>query len=117
VEVPGLQITFVRQEGTVEIRLAGEVDIASVQVVEQALREAIATGAPWVVIDGTALSYLDSSGINCLVRGAADAEAEGVKLVVRNVTGIVRRVLEITDVDGILLEQPGHDRCGPGRVA
>ena len=96
-------------DGVTEIELDGEMDLSAVDTVRDVLKEAIASGVPRVEIAAAKLTYLDSSGINCLVRAATDAEEAGVELVMRDPTPVVRRVLEITRVDDVLLEGPRND--------
>jgi anti-sigma B factor antagonist len=100
------------QHGTsVDITLAGELDLASVPVLRGALRDAISHGSSRLIVDADELSYIDSSGVHCLVEAAAEADAHGGQLVVRNANGIVMRVLTMTGVDAMLLEpQPDGAR-------
>jgi anti-anti-sigma factor len=57
------------------------------------------------VIDAARLSYMDSSGISCLMSASEQARAVGARVVVRNAVGVVERVMSITGVDDQLLEQ------------
>jgi anti-sigma B factor antagonist len=89
---------------SVDITLAGELDLASAPALRGVLRDAISTGSHRVVVDADALSYIDSSGVHCLMDAAEEADAHGGRLVVRNANGIVLRVLVMTGVDSILVE-------------
>jgi anti-anti-sigma factor len=111
-----LQVTIVRRCDAVEVRAAGEADVASVHVLESALRDALESGVRTVLVDCGALSYLDSSGVRCLVNAATDAEARECRVIVRDASPIVRRVLEITKVDHLLCDDaPDEDgRRGAG---
>jgi anti-sigma B factor antagonist len=102
-----LHVTRSERDGVAEIALAGDLDLASVSVLQSALDDALATRTRRVVVDASGLSYLDSSGINCLMRAADSAKRAGARVVVRNPAGIVATVLAITGVDGELLEAPG----------
>ena len=88
----------------VEINLEGEVDLSSADILREALAEGLQSGATTVIVDAARLTYLDSSGIACLVVALKDAAAVGSRLVVRQPTATVRRVLEITELDRILLD-------------
>lgn len=92
------------------IEVDGEMDMSVVDMVRDVLKEAIASGAARVEIAAAKLAYLDSSGINCLVRASTDAEEAGVELIMRDPTPVVRRVLEITRVDDVLLRERGRDQ-------
>ena len=68
-----------------------------------ALRDVLDTRPERITVDLTNLSYLDSSGIHCLVNAAKRASEVGCDLVVHNPTRMVLRVLELTDVVELLL--------------
>jgi anti-sigma B factor antagonist len=98
------------------VSLAGEVDVSSVDVLRDALHDAIAREPALVVVDGAALTYLDSTGISCLVDARRDAQRRQATLVVRGTTGIVRRVLVVTGVDAMLCDlPPGDDHAELGQ--
>lgn len=89
--------------GTLVVWVSGEVDMAAERALDKALRQALAAdGARRVVVDATDLSFLDSSGIHALVKGHHAARNSGVAFSVRNATGAVRRVLEVTGVADLL---------------
>lgn len=76
------------------LRLAGEIDISSVDILSQQLEAAAAAGCSKLVIDATDVTFMDSSGIQVLV--------EGKRLIHQNGSGIamvpspqVRRLLEL----------------------
>jgi anti-sigma B factor antagonist len=87
----------------IEVAIAGEVDLATSGPLAQALTEVLDTKPATVRIDIGEVSFLDSSGIRCLVGVAERAAASGSHLVVRNPTPMVLRVLEICGVDQVLL--------------
>ena len=100
----GLRIARADRDGVAEIVLDGELDLASVASLRSALDAALAARVSRVVVDASGLSYMDSSGINCLMSAAEQARRTGSRVVVRNPAGIVRTVLAITGVDRELLE-------------
>jgi anti-sigma B factor antagonist len=86
-------------DGTVVVRLAGEVDLTVSSQLEAVLTSAPATaGIQQVVVDLDHLRFLDSSGIHALVKGYLAARDAGLHYTVRNATGVVARVLHITGV-------------------
>jgi len=106
-----------RDDGVVTIALAGDIDVSSVAAMREALEQAVRAGSALVVVDFSQLSFLDSTGINCLVQARADGEAVGCRLLVRNATGIARRVLEITGLAELMCEElagPGAGHPGAG---
>ena len=78
-------------------------DLATSGRFAQALTEVLDTKPMAVRIDLGEVSFLDSSGIRCLLGAAERAAAVGSQLVVRNPTPMVLRVLEICGVDQLLL--------------
>jgi len=57
--------------------------------------------APVVVIDATALSYLDMSGIATLLEALKAARERSVKLRLAGMSGQVRRLAEVAQLDTI----------------
>jgi hypothetical protein len=54
----------------VTVALAGELDLSGAETVSQLLRHVVATGPAMLNVDLAHLSFLDSTGIQCLVDGA-----------------------------------------------
>ena len=81
------------------VAVRGEVDLATASRLEEALCLA-GVSARHVIVDLSATSFFDSSGIHALLRGGSQAGADGVRLfLVCGPGGIPRKVLEITGVD------------------
>ena len=78
--------------------LAGELDVADVAQVEQALDAAIADSSGAFLVDLVELEFLDSSGIRVLLRTRALLGREDRTLVLVCPPGPVRRALDITCV-------------------
>src|SRR5512142_3176382 len=57
------------ERGCHTFALTGELDIASSPVLDEALEEACAAGAETVVIDLRGIEFMDSMGLNSLLRG------------------------------------------------
>ncbi len=107
-----LRVSTSQDAETITSHLEGEVDLASSALLCDALEGAIAATPRRVVVDAAGLTYLDSCGINCLLQCGAAADVVGTKLVVRNVSIMVRRVLSITGVESVLLEDAARDAPG-----
>lgn len=74
---PGLSVRFAADDADVVISLDGEVDIATVGRLDSAIRRALATSAPEIVIDLTACHFIDSAGIGTLLRLDRRLAADG----------------------------------------
>jgi anti-sigma B factor antagonist/stage II sporulation protein AA (anti-sigma F factor antagonist) len=83
-------------DGSVLISLEGEIDLRSASTVERCVRGALDVGCTKVVIDLAGVSFIDSSGLNTLVRCHHTAGEAGVPLELRGVTEYVRRAFEVT---------------------
>lgn len=93
----------------VTVALVGEIDISNEAALDVALAEVVGLKPGRIAIDLAGVSYLDSSGVRCLLNVAKHAAAAGSEVVVRRPVGIVLRVLEICGVDALLLRGPGGD--------
>jgi anti-sigma B factor antagonist len=84
------------EDGRVVVRLSGEIDLSNVDGLEAQIDDAIAD-VPDVVIDLTAIDFIDSRGLRLLKRvSAAVAGRDGTLLVVAPAGSIARSVLDMT---------------------
>jgi len=83
---------------SVFVRPVGELDLATVPIVDTQLSELMAAGFASVVVDLRRLRFLDSSGVRLLVSWAAKSRAAGVELSFIPGPPAVQRVFEITGV-------------------
>jgi anti-sigma B factor antagonist len=105
VAVRELEVEVVHCESTVLVRVSGEIDLASAPSLARvlaALEEQPNHGA--VVLDVARVSYLDAAGIAVVVDHDRRMQAYGARLVLRDPSPLVRRVLEVTG-DHDLVEQ------------
>jgi anti-sigma B factor antagonist len=105
-----LRLEYLRQDGTVVVRIVGEVDLASAPVLREALIELIdGQGNLFVVLDLEELSFIDSTGIGVLVRALRSVREKGGDLTLTNCRAATLRILEIaglTEIFGITAEGP-----------
>ncbi len=102
-----LSVLVERDGETVGLLVAGEVDMASADHLEQAITNALEHRPVTVVVSLAGVTFLDSSGIGALLRGRRNAEIRGVHLVVSDPQPSVRTVLAVSGVLGFL--------AGPGQ--
>ena len=82
--------------GVVLVRMPPEVDLATAPALRDELLVALNRGGVHLVVDARPVTFMDSSGVNALVRARERATAlDGSLHVVTSSPG-VRRVLEIT---------------------
>ena len=82
----------------VVLTLAGELDLATVPVLQERLDHAMRAKAA-VVIDLSRLRFIDSSGLDLLVRAERQLRDSGVQLVLVRGPRAVHRVFELTSLD------------------
>jgi len=98
-----------RVESEVVVSLDGDLDLATVEPLSGILREILERRPATVAVDLARVSFIDSTGIRCLVNAASAAATDGCKLVVRRPTATVVRVLGICGVDELLLDDTDRD--------
>ena len=104
-----VQWSVSRAADEVTVALLGEIDISNEAALGVALAEVVGMKPARIVIDLAGVSYLDSSGIRCLLNIAKQAATAGSAMVVCRPVGIVLRVLEICGVDELLLRGSDGD--------
>jgi anti-sigma B factor antagonist len=87
---------FRAERGDASLRLKGELDMASVPMLEPLLDELLASSGP-IFLDVAGLSFMDSSGVGLLVKTAK--AADGRCVIVHGARGPVAKVLEMTRID------------------
>lgn len=97
--------------GTI-LSVRGELDIATAPLLRDAVDKAVASSPPLVLIDLTALGFLDSTGCRELMRTAKAVESTGTTIaVVCPVTNRrVRRIVDFMQLDALL---PVHEQVPP----
>jgi anti-anti-sigma factor len=89
-------------EGTVRVRVQGELDLSTSPELDQALRNEIGAGRR-VVVDLSEIAFIDSTGLNALISALRSSGSNGGSLLVSpSLPAQVRRVLEITGVSKVL---------------
>lgn len=81
------------------LALYGELDIASSRVLERKLQMAQASAAHRLLIDLSALQFLDSAGLHVLIRAQAHIQALGRELSLLRGPHAVHGVFELTQAD------------------
>lgn len=94
-----LEVEIEERDGLVRLVLRGELDLSTVGKVQDALHE-VETGAPPVIVlDLAKLTFLDSTGLRCLVTADQRARENGRRLVIVRGPDAVQRVFAITRLE------------------
>ena len=74
----------------------GELDMATVGIVEQELRQLHESGFRSIVLDLGGLSFMDSSGLHLATRWAAQASKDGFVFALEPGPPVVQRIFELS---------------------
>jgi len=89
--------------GVLELRLAGEVDMATVAPLRETAATAVASGDyDCMVLDLTGVSFMDSSGLHVLVETQRAMTAAGREMKVVCSSGNLLKIFELTGLDRVL---------------
>ncbi|HEX2314631.1 MAG TPA: STAS domain-containing protein [Thermomonospora sp.] len=118
VDRPQLDVTTTEgrgdAEGWVVVRAAGELDLATVEVLTNHItRLAVTRRSPRVVLDLADLRFCDSSGLSALIRCHRRLRAATGALVLSGLTGQPLELLTRTGLDGLFVLAPGPDEFRP----
>jgi anti-anti-sigma factor len=97
-----MAIEVARSGEVVHLRLSGEFDLAAVPEFDAEMAAAEADGPAAIVVDLTALTFMDSSGLRALVTADDRVRAAHRRLAIVPGPPAVRRVFEITQLEGRL---------------
>jgi anti-sigma B factor antagonist len=81
------------------VALRGELDLSGVDRARQAIEQAEANESPLLVLDLSELEFIDSMGLEVMLRAARRAHDSGRRLIVARPSRYVRRLLEMTAID------------------
>jgi len=87
------------RDGLVRVALVGELDLSTVAKVQEELRRVEASAPATMVVDLSKLTFLDSTGLRCIVTADERARAEGRRIVIVRGPDAVQRVFTITRLE------------------
>lgn len=87
------------RNGFVHVGLVGELDLSTVAKVEEELRRVEQSDPPTVVLDLSRLTFLDSTGLRCIVTADERAREAGRRIIVVRGPDPVQRVFSITRLE------------------
>jgi anti-sigma B factor antagonist len=102
-------VETLNEEGTPVVIATGEIDMASAPMLEQALTDAIESSDGPVVLDLTAVSFFDSSGLRTAIVAHRELGERGRRLAVAcERDGYVWRTLSLAGVVDVLNLYPSR---------
>lgn len=97
-----LQMSVRPGRGCTVVEVRGEIDMDTVPMLEDFLREVVDAGARHVVLDFAGVTFLDSSGLILLVELLDRLRVRGGRLCLARVREPVRIVLVLSALDKVL---------------
>jgi anti-anti-sigma factor len=96
-------------DGSMRIRLSGEIDLANADAVEDQIRAALSPQPSAVSVDLTDLTYLDSAGMRVLYGLASRLHALRIVLeLIVPFDAPTRRLIELSGFESIAAVRPVH---------
>ena len=92
-------VTAEKRDGTVHLRLAGELDISTAPKVEDELARVEPNRPELIVLDLRNLAFMDSTGLRLLIAADTRARQQGRRMVVVKGPESVQRVFRITRLE------------------
>jgi anti-anti-sigma factor len=106
VVLPSLSVTVDATDDRVVIAVKGEIDIATVEKLDQALAAIDILRCRTVVVDLAGVSFIDSTGLRALLVGRQALSRHDIRLVVCNPQPQARRLFHIALKGEPLAEVP-----------
>ena len=95
-----------RPDDVIVVSLVGELDVMSAPEFEARVREIHCDATVRVLVDVSGLVFVDSSGLNSLVKAAVAAEARGAALVLAGASPHIARVFEVVRMSDSVWVEP-----------
>lgn len=97
-----LAVERTRDGGSVRLKLVGELDAYSSDLLDRSMRTEEQEGCSEIILDLEDLLFVDSTGLRTLIEAASRAQGGDWSVRVINARGKVRRVFDLTDMDSML---------------
>jgi anti-sigma B factor antagonist len=93
---------------TVTVAVHGEIDLSTAEQLEQEMENQAAGEVRATVVDLSGVTFIDSAGINALLKGRRAADEKGRAFRVTGPQGLVRELLDMTGVWDHLSSPPAR---------
>jgi anti-anti-sigma factor len=103
-DTPALRITADAEGSTTVLRLAGELDLATADLLRERIRPLVGHGSVVreLVLDLAALEFLDVTGLGALLEARRKLAATGATLTLRRPRPMVVRMLNLLNLEEAL---------------
>jgi anti-sigma B factor antagonist len=93
----------------VSLAVSGEIDLATVDQLEQELRDFQDSGSGNLVVDLTGADFMDSSGLRCLVMADRALRDSGRRFALVVSNGPISRLIELSGVESTIEVVSSHE--------
>lgn len=97
-----MEANILKQNGEIIISVEGRVDTTNAMEFENKIRPCFSETDSTIVLDGTDLSYISSSGLRVILMAYKQITSKGGKFVLRNLIPEVRSVIDMTGFSRII---------------
>lgn len=111
--MPGVELTTSACDGHLVVALRGELDVTGAAAAEAVITALVARGQ-YLVIDMSALDFLDCSALGALLRAQALARRRGGDVVLAAPQPLIRRLLALTGNDELFWVAAGVEAAVAG---
>ena len=91
-----------REQGTARIQTLGELDLATVPILEAELAGLRDAGFRHLILDLGGLDFIDSTGLRCILGHDAEARQDGYSIALIPGPPAVQRVFQVTETEARL---------------
>lgn len=96
-----LTVEYTLDRDTAIVHVIGEMDIATREIFTESTQAAVAAGARSLILDLSAVTFMDSSGISALIDSRSIAQ-----VMLRKPSEVVERLIATTGLTDILAKEP-----------
>lgn len=97
-------------DGSAEIDLAGEIDVASVAGIDDQVDSALAGDPTSLTLVMRDVEFIDSSGIGALVRARRACLGRSIPFFLADPSPVVTRMLQLTALEQVMQVRPPTER-------
>jgi anti-anti-sigma factor len=98
----GFRCEVSREHGAARIQALGELDLATVPILDAELAGLRDAGFPHLILDLGGLEFMDSTGLRCILRYDAEARQDGFSMALLPGPPAVQRVFQVTETEARL---------------
>jgi anti-sigma B factor antagonist len=99
---PGFGLSLVVRQKVPVVHVSGELDLATVPALREALLSLITADHPFVVVDLTDVSFIDSTALSALTMAHKRLSDQGGEMRLVMANPVIKEVFEITALDDVL---------------